>query len=171
MKEELNQRDIEQFSIRAHEDRYGSVGLSESGNCGVWVTPYLGGSKEIKGTWSLFVFPDGSGQLYLNRSATGACLGKPIKLDAPKFSKHRCEVRIGKNGSVDVIGAMISKFANEEDVPCGLPASRLCLPKEIGEDEDENASPIWICAGHDDYTWCSDNEKEGQKMFKNRVGI
>ena len=145
----MNARDLQQFSLKAHEDKYGPVGLSES--CGgVYVWPYSGGTK--RHSWALYVFPDGSAQLYTQLSETGALLGKPIKLPAPKFSPHKCEVLLKSSGSVDVMGAIVPKFKEKGSFPCGLPATRLVLPEEVCESGQEGARPIWICPGHDEYT-------------------
>jgi hypothetical protein len=39
--------------------------------------------KKFKHSWAIYVFPDGSAEVFTKRSKTGALLGKPIKLKAP----------------------------------------------------------------------------------------
>lgn len=40
--------------------------------------------KEFHHSWALYVWPDGSADLYTRRSETGALLGKPVHLKAPE---------------------------------------------------------------------------------------
>ena len=48
---------------------------------GTYVFPVIGNKRGIG--WTLYVFKDGSAQLYTQCASNGALLGKPIKLSAP----------------------------------------------------------------------------------------
>ena len=48
---------------------------------GTYVYPVIGNERGIG--WTLYVFKDGSAQLFARCAPTGALLGKPIKLAAP----------------------------------------------------------------------------------------
>lgn len=58
----------------------GSVEIDEQ-ETGTYVMPVINGSRG-RG-WALYVFKDGSAQLYTDCAKSGALLGKPIKLSAP----------------------------------------------------------------------------------------
>ena len=48
---------------------------------GTYVYPVIGNKRAIG--WTLYVFKDGSAQLFTRCASSGALLGKPIKLVAP----------------------------------------------------------------------------------------
>lgn len=64
--------------------KVGSVTVHETGlNDPIYISPEING-KDFENVWAMWVWNDGSADIYLKRKTTGAVLGKPIHLSGPK---------------------------------------------------------------------------------------
>lgn len=50
---------------------------------GTYISPDVQHQKDLTGIWSIWIYQDGSAEIYTKRKADGAFLGKPIYLPAP----------------------------------------------------------------------------------------
>lgn len=49
----------------------------------IYISPEING-KDLTNVWALWVWPDGTAQLYTRRKKNGVVLGKPIEFQGPK---------------------------------------------------------------------------------------
>lgn len=62
----------------------GPLVVSQGSSSGeIYLSPEINGDN-LSACWAMWVWPDGSAEIYLKRKDTGAVLGKPIKIPAPE---------------------------------------------------------------------------------------
>ena len=64
--------------------KVGNITVQDGGFDGpVYVSPEING-KDLTNVWALWIWNDGSAQLYTKRKKDGAVLGKPLEIKGPK---------------------------------------------------------------------------------------
>lgn len=63
--------------------KMGPLTISQGTSTGeIYISPEINGD-DLKTSWAMWVWPDGSADIYLKRKEEGVVLGKPIRLPAP----------------------------------------------------------------------------------------